>query len=153
MLGWLAVAAQLAAILGILIATGTSAGGPRWLWSVGTGCLGLGVAILVAGFLNLGRALTPTPVPNGADLQQGGLYRYIRHPIYTGVLLVMLGVVLRSPGWWPLAWWCVLLAILSVKSGWEERMLSERFGEYPDYMRRTGRFLPKPRRGQGHSTP
>lgn len=142
-LGWLAVAGQFAAILGIIVSTGTSAGGPRWLWVVGLVCVVIGVAVLAVAFVNLGRSLTPTPVPNGAGLQQSGLYAYVRHPIYTGVLLVTLGVVLRSPGFWPAAWWLVLAAVLYAKARWEERMLSERFAEYPAYMGRTGRFLPR----------
>ena len=143
LLGWAAVAAQFAAILAILLATGSSAGGPRWVWWLGLLCLAVGAAILAWSFVSLGAALTPNPVPNGADLRQEGMYRRIRHPIYTGVLLAMLGVVLRSPGWWPLLWWLVLLAILTAKARWEERMLTRAFPEYPQYMQRTGRFLPR----------
>jgi protein-S-isoprenylcysteine O-methyltransferase Ste14 len=147
LLGWLAVAAQFAAIAAILLATGSSGGGPRWMWWLGLVALVSGALILLAAFLNLGAALTPNPVPNGASLRQDGMYRRVRHPIYTGVLLVMLGVVLRSPGWWPLVWWLVLLAILTGKAVWEERMLRQAFDDYPGYMRRTGRFLPKLRMG------
>ena len=142
-IGWIAVAAQFAAIAAILISSGTSAGGPAWAWWIGLCCLASGALILLASFVNLGAALTPTPVPNGADLRQDGMYRRVRHPIYSGVLLVMLGVVLRSPGWWPFGWWLVLLAILTAKALWEERMLRNAFPDYAGYMRRTGRFLPK----------
>ncbi len=141
------MAAQFAAIAAILVATGSSTGGPQWLTWVGLLALLAGVAVLALAFINLGAALTPNPVPNGAGLRQDGMYRRIRHPIYTGVLLVMLGVVLRSPGWWPLFWWLVLLAILSGKAMWEERMLTRQFPEYAGYRRRTGRFLPRLRRG------
>jgi protein-S-isoprenylcysteine O-methyltransferase Ste14 len=143
LLGWLAVAAQFAAIAAILVATGSSNGGPSWMWWLGLVSLVSGALILLVAFLNLGRALTPNPVPNGAGLRQDGMYRRIRHPIYTGVLLVMLGVVLRSPGWWAFLWWLVLLAILTGKALWEERMLRAAFPEYAGYQRRTGRFLPK----------
>ncbi len=150
LLGWIAVAAQFAAIVAILVSSGSSAGGPRWAWLLGLVCLGVGAVILVAAFINLGAALTPTPVPNGAGLRQNGMYRRIRHPIYTGVLLVMLGVVLRSPGWVPAALWVVLLLILESKARWEERMLSATFPEYAGYLRRTGRFLPKRRTALPH---
>ena len=140
--GWAAVLAQFAAIGALLLATRSSTGGPQWLWWVGLLLVVAGVLVLVLSFLHLGAALTPNPVPNGAGLRQHGVYSRIRHPIYTGVLMIMLGVVCRSPGWWPLFWWVVLVAVLTAKAVWEERMLTERFPEYATYRQRTGRFLP-----------
>ena len=149
--GWAAVLAQFGAIGALLLATGSSTGGPRWLWALGLALLVAGAVVLLLSFLNLGAALTPNPVPNGAGLRQHGLYSRIRHPIYTGVLMVMLGVVCRSPGWWPLFWWVVLAGVLTAKAMWEERMLTEQFPEYAEYRQRTGRFLPRVRqRGAGH---
>ena len=47
-----------------------------------------GVGIMGLGATSLGRGLTATPLPNQhAELRTGGLYRYVRHPIYTGLLL------------------------------------------------------------------
>lgn len=143
-LGWAAVVAQFAAIGLILFATGTVATSPNWLWLIGLGCIVAGVVVMGVAFLNLGPALTPTPVPNRTALRQHGLYRWIRHPIYTGLLLIMAGVALRSFGWLPLVGWLVLLAILSIKARWEEHMLSDVYPGYREYVRTTGRFLPRP---------
>lgn len=131
----------------IVLAAWASSGASRWA-AVGAGLVLLGGAVLALSLLNLGSALTPNPVPNGSDLRRDGMYRRVRHPIYTGLLLVMLGVVLLRPGWWPLVFWVLLLGILTAKAQWEERMLSRLFPEYPDYMRMTGRFLPKLRRSR-----
>src|SRR5476651_2191042 len=51
----------------------------------------LGVVVLVWAARNLGSALTPLPLPNGAGLAARGAYRWVRHPIYTGVILACLG--------------------------------------------------------------
>lgn len=148
LIGWAAVAAQFAAIAAILLAAGLSGGGPRWVRLLGLALMLIGALTMAAGFRNLGSALSANPVPNGADLRRAGMYRRIRHPIYTGLLLFMLGVVLRSPGWLPFGLWLVLLAILTAKALWEEQMLSRLFPEYPQYMAATGRYLPKLRTGR-----
>ena len=141
-LGWAAVVAQFAAIGLILLTTGTVATSPQWLWLIGLGCIIVGAAVLAIAFVNLGGSLTPTPVPNQAGLRTTGLYRWIRHPIYTGVLLIMLGVALRSFGWLPMLAWLLLLLILSAKANWEERMLAGTYPEYAEYKKHTRRFLP-----------
>ena len=53
-----------------------------------------GLVVLGLGLLNLGRSATPLPTPatgRGAPLH--GLYRYVRHPIYTGVMALAVGSV------------------------------------------------------------
>jgi protein-S-isoprenylcysteine O-methyltransferase Ste14 len=70
-----------------------------------------------------------------------GLYRFVRHPIYTGDLLLLIGMQLALNSW------CVLLAVLLVpvvfrKAVQEERMLMRRLPGYEAYCRRTKRFVP-----------
>lgn len=141
--GWAAASAQLVAILGMVLWTANSAGGPRRVWFVGLG--GVAVGVIIPACLNLGRALTPTPVPTGAQRQQGGRHAHIRHPTATGVLL-------RGPGWWAATSRPVHLAVLGVRARREEGMLGERLSGYPRHIRRTGLFLPKSRR-QDHDQP
>ena len=48
----------------------------------------VGVGIVLVAGTTLGRGLTATPLPNArAQLRTTGLYRFVRHPIYSGVLL------------------------------------------------------------------
>jgi protein-S-isoprenylcysteine O-methyltransferase Ste14 len=79
----------------------------------------------------------------GAELVQVGLYGRIRHPIYSGVLLAVLGSALGHGHWasWGLA--LLLLAFFWVKSRFEESLLCQAYPGYAEYMTRTGRFLPR----------
>lgn len=142
--GWLAVAAQFGALAGIVLSPGNAASVPSWIPVVGWLLVVAGAVVMVVAFVNLGSALTPTPVPiERAGLRTSGLYALVRHPIYTGLLMLASGLVLRSPGAWPFVWLGVLFVILSVKARWEERMLSAAYPDYSSYLSRIGRFLPR----------
>ena len=116
---------------------------PGWLRGLGlTGVLA-GVVVMLLGGTALGRGLTAVPIPNEhAQLRTGGLYRVVRHPIYT-VLLLASGsfVVATGSGWRALAF-AALVALLTVKARWEEARLARRFAAYPEYAARTPRFVP-----------
>jgi protein-S-isoprenylcysteine O-methyltransferase Ste14 len=99
--------------------------------------------IALAGFVALGRNLTPSPKPRvGGTLVQHGIYRLVRHPLYVSLVLGCLG--------WGLMWQSgpatgatVFLAwALNAKARVEEAWLQERFPEYADYARRVRRFVP-----------
>lgn len=106
-----------------------------------------GLALVLAASLRLGRALTPTPVPNGrGTLQTSGLYRYMRHPIYTGVLLIVIGLVVGSGNAIAGLVGLVTFGFFDSKARWEEAQLDRAFPGYEAYARRTARFFPHPRR-------
>jgi protein-S-isoprenylcysteine O-methyltransferase Ste14 len=73
-----------------------------------------------------------------------GPYRFIRHPGYTGFVLMALGLALGYSSWIGLAAIpCLLLPGLAYRMGVEERLLTEQFGdEYQDYARRSKRLIP-----------
>jgi protein-S-isoprenylcysteine O-methyltransferase Ste14 len=80
----------------------------------------------------------------GHSLVTTGIYRRIRHPMYTAIWLCAIGQALCVPNWigglGGLAAWTLLY---SVRIGKEERMMLEKFGdEYRAYMARTGRLTP-----------
>lgn len=92
----------------------------------------------------LGKGLTALPLPNGrTDLVTAGPYRWVRHPMYTAVLLGMGGVAVASGSWWSALAWSCLIVLLAAKASWEERRLDEAFPGYAAYRDRTGRFLPR----------
>lgn len=65
-----------------------------------------------------------TPVPKErAGLRTGGLYRFTRHPIYTGVLLFVVGTVVTSGSGWKLAVGVLTVVFFNVKARWEESQL------------------------------
>jgi protein-S-isoprenylcysteine O-methyltransferase Ste14 len=103
----------------------------------------LGLAVMVIGAIGLGRGLTATPLPNArAQLRTGGLYRYVRHPIYSGLMLVMASITVAAGSVLRLLALAALVVLLNVKARWEETRLAQRFEGYADYATLTPRFLP-----------
>jgi protein-S-isoprenylcysteine O-methyltransferase Ste14 len=62
--------------------------------------------------------------------------------MYTAVIIGMGGIAVRSGSWWSAAAWLALVVLLTAKSYWEERHLVTAFPGYPEYQKRTGRFVP-----------
>jgi protein-S-isoprenylcysteine O-methyltransferase Ste14 len=71
-----------------------------------------------------------------------GIYRFIRHPMYTSVLLFCLAFTLTNLHSLSLLIMLVLFIDLIFKSNIEETLLTKRFNTYHDYKNKTGRFLP-----------
>lgn len=102
----------------------------------------LGLGVMVIGATGLGRGLTATPLPNAhAQLRTGGLYRYSRHPIYSGLILTMASITVPSGSAFRLLFLGSLVVLLAMKARWEEARLARRFAGYADYAARTPRFV------------
>ena len=112
----------------------------------------LGLALMFAGLVfrwyairQLGRFFVPeVAIQPGQRVIDAGLYRYIRHPSYTGAFVTILGYGLALTNGLGLA---VMLVVPGVLFGFrmrvEEAALLEAFGEeYRAYMRRTKRLIP-----------
>ena len=77
------------------------------------------------------------------ELVTSGVYRYIRHPLYTSLLLLAWGAFLKAPGRRAGGLAGVASALLFVTARVEERENVGYFGAaYEAYMRRTRRFIP-----------
>jgi protein-S-isoprenylcysteine O-methyltransferase Ste14 len=111
---------------------------------VGLVLLTLGGALRLGAVFVLGRRFTGlVAIQEGHRLQTDGLYRYIRHPSYTGMLLYMAGYVLVFRCWLGLILVAITLAILCARMNAEEAFLEGEFGEdYASYRRRTWRLVP-----------
>lgn len=141
---WVFVTVQFALlVLIVVLPTGDAWTNPTWLAHAATALQWLGGAVLVVGLFNLGRSLTPlpSPVPHG-ELRTGGLYRLVRHPIYSGILALTIGVAIRSTSWGVVAATVGLTGWFMAKARWEERRLAARYPDYGAYAARTPRFVP-----------
>jgi protein-S-isoprenylcysteine O-methyltransferase Ste14 len=103
-----------------------------------------GFVILGVSALALGKSLTPHPIPGkNAVLVTDGLYRYVKHPIYSGLLLAAFGLTIAG-GFFPHALFFVaLLFLLNYKAKFEEVLLAKTYAGYADYSKKTGRFVPR----------
>jgi protein-S-isoprenylcysteine O-methyltransferase Ste14 len=104
---------------------------------------GLGLAIWARGYLGGNWSSTVT-VKVGHELVRSGPYRWVRHPIYSGLILAMLGTALERREW--RGWLAVALLYFgfALKSRIEERTMKGEFGAaYDEYRRRTGAILPR----------
>ena len=101
------------------------------------------ILLLAWSALNLGRSLTPfpRPVPNG-ELVTTGAYRFVRHPIYCGVIIGALGLSLATENWSRLALTAVLLLFFDLKARREEGWLQEKYPEYVKYKSRVKKLIP-----------
>ncbi len=103
----------------------------------------LACLIMVIAAINLGKNFTPLPCPkDNAVLIQTGLYQYVRHPIYFGVLLAALAWLLIFPGQYVLAYSICLFLLFDIKARREEVWLAERFSSYKDYQARVKKLIP-----------
>lgn len=112
------------------------------LW-LGYGISILGTVIALIAAVNLGKNLTPLPRPKeNAMLIQHGLYRFVRHPIYFGVIVLSFGWGLIQQS--TLVWLYVLIVFIffDVKSRKEEQWLVERFSAYADYQGQVRKLIP-----------
>ena len=123
--------------------------GPRLVASserveiVGLALCATGLLLMVAAFRALGGAIqiAPEPRPN-ARLVTHGIYRNLRHPIYTAIVAVTLGLFLRKPTMLIGCAAAVVIVFLLVKSKYEEERLLARYPEYAAYRARTSGVLP-----------
>lgn len=116
-------------------------------WIIAGSVLGLAA-------LNLGKALTPTPTPNGkSELVTKGLYSHVRHPMYSVVLLASWLFTLPAGGPWRFALAVILTVFFHLKARREEGLLIRQFEGYKEYMQRVPRFVPRPFRRQETHAP
>lgn len=118
---------------------------PVWVRWMGAGVWVAAAAMLYWTMSTLGPNLTDTVVTRkAATLVTRGPYRWIRHPFYGSVTLLILAVALLAANWFLLLAGSMLIGLLVIRTRKEEELLVARFGDsYRGYMARTGRFFPR----------
>jgi protein-S-isoprenylcysteine O-methyltransferase Ste14 len=109
------------------------------------GCvlIGIGAFFGLAGVAVLKRNRTAFPKPREeSQLIQHGIYRHVRHPLYTSVVLVSIGWALMWTSWIAVAFGIAMVPFFYAKASVEEGLLRQKFPEYREYERRVRRFIP-----------
>lgn len=137
---WQLVIAQFL-LLGFILSTGP------WYPSqmIGNVCFIAGWIIGIAAVWAFQRSkLSVFPEPSSeGQLLTHGIYQYIRHPIYTALLLITGSLVFDDTSWMRLVAWLLLLAVLKLKMDHEEVLLQQQFPGYDEYKKKSWRLVPK----------
>ena len=116
-------------------------------------CMALGAVTMLAGLwlfrrshVDLGDSWSVTLELNADHrLVTNGLYRRVRHPMYSSFLVLGVGQALLVPNWIAgLSGLASVLLLIAVRLPREEAMMIEQFGDqYRDYRKRTGAVVPR----------
>jgi protein-S-isoprenylcysteine O-methyltransferase Ste14 len=132
-------------LLGMLVTAGLDAGRFRWatappLWQ-GLGWLGLAVAGALIGWAAYTNTYLSRYVRIQSDREQQvvsrGPYRTIRHPMYTGVILFMLGIPLALGSLWALLPGGLIGGLFVLRTALEDRALQAELPGYREYAQKT----------------
>ena len=119
---------------------------PGWVRWTGFTIALIGFALLQWAQTTLGQSWSDTPrMMKEQVLVTNGPYRVIRHPIYTAFFLILGSTLFISANWLVgISWISMTLLEIFSRINFEENLMLEYFGDrYREYMKRTGRLLPK----------
>ena len=144
--GWWVVG-QFSLLLIIMIIQGPGFPPERFSGKV---CHWVGGAIIAASFLtliwgviSLKKALTPYPYPlTETGLVREGIYAFIRHPLYFGLILGGIGIAVWRMNILAIGFSFLLGIFLNAKANREENWLIQKFPEYDDYRKTTKKIIP-----------
>jgi protein-S-isoprenylcysteine O-methyltransferase Ste14 len=115
------------------------------MW-IGFGLNFVGVVLVILGWKNIHKEYWSKDSGEGR-LVTAGIYRFMRHPQYTGFLIITLGLLVHWVTIPLLIMWPILIVLYYRLARYEEGILEEEFGEeYIEYRKNVPMFLPNPKR-------
>lgn len=135
----LLVAAQFLSLAGIAVLGPLPEAG-----SMAAASLAMAIGLGTWSIVTVGRRsfrVLPEPKTDG-QLVTSGPYRWVRHPMYTSLLIAATGLVIDAPTAPRVVSAVVLTAVLAAKVRREERLLDAKYGGYAAYRARTRRIVP-----------
>lgn len=103
----------------------------------------LGLLIILLAIFQLNKNLSPFPTPkDNATLLEAGVFKWMRHPIYTGIMLLSFAYSVYQNSLYKLGISLLLLVLFYYKSNYEEARLEQKFPNYKEYKSKTNRFIP-----------
>jgi protein-S-isoprenylcysteine O-methyltransferase Ste14 len=109
---------------------------PAWLSVLGDVLVaaGLGIALLVV--TQNAYAGATVQVEPGQQLASGGLYKFVRHPMYVGNVIMMIGIPLALDSFWGLLFVIPAAVVLTLRILDEEKLLNRELVGYREYSQR-----------------
>ncbi|MDQ6957948.1 MAG: isoprenylcysteine carboxylmethyltransferase family protein [Mariprofundaceae bacterium] len=110
---------------------------------------GLGIVVLSLRAIDTSSFLGLSTGPEKQDsFTEHGIYRYVRHPMYSGVMLALLASPVQTVN--SLNLFAIIILYFIIGSRFEEQRMQTIHPEYADYQRRVSAFIPRPRAGRAH---
>ncbi len=118
---------------------------PDWVRWLGVGIATINDGLLYWLFSSIGSGISPTSATRREHkLSTSGPYRWVRHPLYTVGTILFISFGIMADNWFIAALGILTFIAMAARTPQEETNLIEKFGdEYREYMKRTGRFMPK----------
>ncbi len=111
----------------------------NWIWPEIIGLATMVWALFAMGLTTF--SVFPQPKTAGKFTDRGP-YRFVRHPMYSGLLLVLLSLTFSSFSWLNLGVLLFFTLLIVVKLSLEEQMLQDTYSSYKEYMKRTRKLIP-----------
>jgi protein-S-isoprenylcysteine O-methyltransferase Ste14 len=133
-------------LMTLIVAAGgvyPGSGTRTWTFGVALALMGLGGVVGILGALHLGKNRTAFPKPlKEGELIETGIYGWIRHPLYSSLILLGLGWSLNRWSAWAGLATLGLACFLDAKARREELWLEQVYPGYGQYRKRVRRFIP-----------
>jgi|688.fasta_scaffold16114_3 protein-S-isoprenylcysteine O-methyltransferase Ste14 len=131
----------------LMVPQDTSVDSPEIFTWLAPGLQILALTILILAAIALRPALTVSPIPRAdAPLITRGIYKYIRHPMYSAVIAIGASIMLLNPTLITYILWILLVLTLMNKAEYEDGLLRTKHQDAVKYQLRTGTFAPKLRK-------
>lgn len=116
---------------------------PTTICVVGDVLVGVGVSVMMLVVVQNSYAAATIRVESGQELISTGLYRLVRHPMYTGNVILLVGIPLALGSYWGLVFVISGLLILAWRIRDEEKLLREELAGYREYTQKVrSRLVP-----------
>jgi protein-S-isoprenylcysteine O-methyltransferase Ste14 len=105
--------------------------------------LGIGVGVAALAKNKLGSFNIRPDIREDCDLIKDGVYAYVRHPMYSAVIISMFGVMLIYFGKYEVVLYAILTVNMLIKMFYEESLWRCHSDEYLEYSKNTSRLIPR----------
>jgi protein-S-isoprenylcysteine O-methyltransferase Ste14 len=103
------------------------------IWLAGDLLAAIGLSVMMLVVIQNSYAAATIRVEAGQKLVSTGLYRLVRHPMYAGNVIMMVGIPIALGSYWGLVFVIAGLIVLALRIHDEEKLLREELDGYPEY--------------------